>query len=79
MHPFLISQVENHKGVSRKALLESFDGCARLRPIWDAFSRQYDAVIVPSAQDEAPEGTEYTGDAVRTSFLLPSYSYSNYY
>lgn len=56
--------VENRKGVSSKDLLDAYDGCARLRPIWDDLARQYDAVIVPSVNDEAPQGLEHTGDMV---------------
>ncbi|KAL1978120.1 hypothetical protein VTN31DRAFT_979 [Thermomyces dupontii] len=61
--PFLVAQVENHAKVSRQALLDSLDGSARLRPIWDQFAVQYDAIITPSVPDVAPEGLEYTGDA----------------
>lgn len=64
-----VNFVENKENVSRKALLESCDGSARLRPAWDELSSQYDAVIVPSSVDEAPRGLKYTGDAVST-FLL---------
>lgn len=58
-----MAQVENHAKVSRQALLDSLDGSARLRPIWDQFAVQYDAIITPSVPDVAPEGLEYTGDA----------------
>ena len=62
--------VENKGNVSRKALLESCDGSAQLRPVWDELSRKYDAVIVPSTVDDAPRGLRYTGDAVSTPGIL---------
>lgn len=62
LSPSIVAQVENHAKVSRRALLDSLDGAARLRPIWDRFSAQYDAIIAPSEPDVAPEGLEFTGD-----------------
>lgn len=64
MHDSLWSHVENTTKVSRKAQLESYDGCARLRPVWDEIASKYDAVITPSVVDEAPMGIQSTGDAV---------------
>lgn len=65
-----VEYAENKGNISRKALLESCDGSARLRPVWDELSSKYDAVIVPSTVDDAPQGLTYTGDAVSTlSFL----------
>jgi hypothetical protein len=63
----MADQVENTTKLSRKAQLESYDGCARLRPVWDEIASKYDAVITPSAVDEAPVGIARTGDPV--SFL----------
>jgi Asp-tRNA(Asn)/Glu-tRNA(Gln) amidotransferase A subunit family amidase len=63
LNPFLIAQVENHTKLSRKDFLDSLDGCARLRPVWDKFASQYDAIITPSTPEAAPKGIEYTGDA----------------
>lgn len=60
---FLHKHVENGHGLSRKAQLESYDGCARLRPVWDEIASRYDAVFTPSVVDEAPVGTDFTGDA----------------
>ncbi|KAK3044839.1 hypothetical protein LTS18_000220, partial [Coniosporium uncinatum] len=60
---FLHGHVENKDKLSRKAQLEAYDGCARLRPIWDDIAGQFDAVITPSVPDEAPVGLESTGDA----------------
>ncbi|RJE21239.1 hypothetical protein PHISCL_06421 [Aspergillus sclerotialis] len=57
-----VDAVENKTNTTRKTLLESYDGCARLRPVWDEISRKYDAVITPSTVDDAPRGLEYTGD-----------------
>lgn len=60
-----VDNVENKDNVTRKALLESYDGIARLRPMWDKLASQYDAVITPSTVDDAPRGLEHTGDHVR--------------
>lgn len=59
-----MAHVENHKKLSRKAQLESYDGCAKLRPVWDEIASKYDAVFTPSVVDEAPVGIASTGDAV---------------
>lgn len=63
MHPMLHGHVENHTKLSRKAQLEAYDGCAKLRPVWDEIASRYDAVFTPSVVDEAPIGIERTGDA----------------
>ena len=60
----LCAHVENATNVSRKALLEAYDGCARLRPVWDRIASEYDAVLTPGVPDEAPLGLDWTGDAV---------------
>ncbi len=49
---------------SRKQQLEAEDGIAALRPVFDEIASGYDAVLTASTVDEAPEGLEYTGDAV---------------
>ncbi|KAB8234502.1 amidase [Aspergillus alliaceus] len=59
----IVDMVENRDSVSRKDLLDACDGVARLRPVWDEIASRYDAVVVPSAVDEAPVGLGYTGDA----------------
>jgi len=64
MDQWLLDSVENKSKLTRKAQLESYDGCARLRPVWDEIAEKYDAVITPSVVDEAPLGIESTGDAV---------------
>ncbi|KAK5684987.1 hypothetical protein LTS10_003062 [Elasticomyces elasticus] len=63
----LVEHVEEAHGYSRKAYMEAFDGVAALRPKWDAIAQEYDAVIVPSVPDEAPEGIESTGSAAFNS------------
>ncbi|KAE9381858.1 amidase family protein [Stipitochalara longipes BDJ] len=63
MHPMLHGHVENHTKLTRKAQLEAYDGCARLRPVWDEIASKYDAVFTPGVVDEAPVGIESTGDA----------------
>ncbi|RFU24667.1 hypothetical protein B7463_g11666, partial [Scytalidium lignicola] len=63
MHHSLHGHVENTKKLSRKAQLESYDSCARLRPEWDKIAGMYDAIITPSVPDEAPMGIGHTGDA----------------
>jgi len=65
----LAGQVENVSKLSRKAQLESYDGCARLRPVFDEIASKYDAVITPTAPDVAPEGMQ-TGDGVSRAHLL---------
>lgn len=62
MHPNIACHVEN-TALTRKAQLEAYDGCARLRPVWDSLASKYDAIITPSVVDEAPVGLEKTGDA----------------
>lgn len=61
-----VNAVEDKTNTTRKALLESYDGCSRLRPVWDELASKYDAVITPSTVDDAPRGLEYTGDHVST-------------
>ncbi|KFY41041.1 hypothetical protein V494_03231 [Pseudogymnoascus sp. VKM F-4513 (FW-928)] len=63
LDPVIRGQVENVRGVSRKGLMEAYDGCAALRPVWDGIAGEYDAVVTPSVPGEAPEGLGYTGDA----------------
>lgn len=70
LHDLITGHVENTKRVSRKQQLEAYDGCARLRPVWDQIAAGYDAVITPSVPDEAPKGLESTGDAVSRSISL---------
>lgn len=69
MNKSIVGHVENTTKMSRKAQLESYDGCARLRPIWDDIASKYDAIITPSVVDEAPVGTS-TGDAVSFSLVV---------
>jgi hypothetical protein len=76
LHPLIKGHVENSKGLSRKEQLESYDGCARLRPVWDEIARKYDAVFTPSVVDEAPIGVGKTGDAVSPLLFLLSYAVS---
>lgn len=59
----LVGHVENATKLSRKAQLESYDGCARLRPVFDSIASKYDAIITPTAPDVAPVGMQ-TGDGV---------------
>ncbi|KAK4899739.1 hypothetical protein LTR27_003005 [Elasticomyces elasticus] len=63
----LVEHVEEAHGYSRKDYMEAFDGVAALRPKWDAIAQEYDAVIVPSVPDEAPQGIESTGSAAFNS------------
>ncbi|KAF2101792.1 amidase [Rhizodiscina lignyota] len=63
LHDIMQGHVENKKNVSRKAQLEAYDGSAKLRPVWDDIASKYDAVLTPSAVDEAPKGLDNTGDA----------------
>ena len=64
LHEDIVGHVENRKNVSRKQLLEAYDNCARLRPVFDEIASKYDLIITPSVVDEAPLGTDNTGDMV---------------
>lgn len=64
--------VENATKSSRKAQLESYDGCARLRPVWDEIAEKYDVMFTPSVPDEAPVWIKSTGDAVSPPFFTHS-------
>lgn len=61
---FLCGLVENNKNISRAAMLEAYDGCGRLRPVWDKIAAGYDAVVTPSVPGQAPMGLGSTGSAV---------------
>lgn len=63
----LQGHVERKGGWTRKQQLEAFDGIARLLPEIDEIAGQWDAIIVPSVPDEAPEGLESTGSAILNS------------
>jgi hypothetical protein len=75
MHPMLH---ENHTKLTRKAQLEAYDGCARLRPVWDEIASKYDAVFTPGVTDEAPVGIESTGDAVSFSSSSTAINFFKY-
>jgi hypothetical protein len=64
MHSSLQDHVNNASGLSRKKQLEAYDGCAKLRPVWDKIASKYDAIFTPGVVDEAPVGISSTGDAV---------------
>jgi hypothetical protein len=68
MDKLMIGHVENTSKLTRKAQLEAYDGCARLRPVWDELASHYDIIITPSVPDIAPMGIGNTGDAVRAAF-----------
>jgi hypothetical protein len=72
----LHGHVENHTKLTRKAQLEAYDGCARLRPVWDDIASKYDAVFTPGVVDEAPVGIESTGDAVSSPPVSPHLLFS---
>ncbi|KAF6781188.1 glutamyl-tRNA amidotransferase subunit a, partial [Colletotrichum musicola] len=60
---FLVGHVDNVNKITRKAQIEAFDNIAIARPIVDRMLGRYDAVLVPSVVDEAPEGLGSTGSA----------------
>lgn len=64
LHELIVQHVENQKKFSRREQLDAYDGCARLRSVWDEIASKYDAILTPSVPDEAPLGLESTGDAV---------------
>ena len=61
----LVETVENtsHRMLKHRDFLRASDGIASLRPKFDEFAAPYDAILAPSAPDEAPVGS-YTGNAV---------------
>ncbi|KIK58245.1 hypothetical protein GYMLUDRAFT_45464 [Collybiopsis luxurians FD-317 M1] len=61
---FLVGQVENVSGITRREYLEALDVVASLRPKIDRIASRYAAILTPSVPDEAPEGIESTGSAV---------------
>jgi amidase len=67
--------VENKQGLSKKEVFAIEDELAGLRPKMDKIAGGYDALITPSAQGEAPEGTEHTGSpqfcAMWTALHMP--------
>lgn len=63
LSPYLIDQVENSAGITRKKQLHAFDSIAAARPRVDELLGDFDAVIVPSVPDEAPLGLQSTGSA----------------
>ena len=67
----IVAHVENTTKLSRKAQLQSYDGCARLRPVFDELASKYDAILTPSVVDEAPVGIASTGDAVSFGHFIP--------
>ncbi len=71
LDPLIQGQVENTSNLTRKAQLEAYDGCAKLRPVWDDIASKFDAVLTPSVPDEAPIGINSTGDAV---YIYPPFS-----
>ncbi|KAJ0382728.1 hypothetical protein COL922a_011956 [Colletotrichum nupharicola] len=63
LHEFLVGHVDNVNKISRAAQLEAFDNIGAARPKVDKMLGAYDAVLVPSAVDEAPGGLGSTGSA----------------
>lgn len=53
----LVDYAETSGGYSHREYLEALDGIAALRPRMDALLAGYDAVLTPSAPDEAPLGS----------------------
>lgn len=69
LHVDMVTLVENPNPPTRAQVIEAHDGIARLRAEWDRIASNYDIIITPSAVDEAPEGLESTGTAVRVQHL----------
>lgn len=61
LHDDIAGYVEDRDSTSRKAQLEAYDNCARLRTAWDELACKYDVILTPSIVDEPPEGYN-TGD-----------------
>lgn len=81
LNPKIAAMVDNESKLTRKTQLDAYDGCARMRPIWDELASKYDAVLTPSVPDEATVGTASTGDAVCTKldYLFTSHLLSHSY
>jgi Asp-tRNA(Asn)/Glu-tRNA(Gln) amidotransferase A subunit family amidase len=63
LDPLLLDHVHNAGKHTRKDQLKAFDELAAMRPKFDALCDGYDAIIGPSALDEAPQGHNSTGSA----------------
>ncbi|KAF2705446.1 Asp-tRNA Asn/Glu-tRNA Gln amidotransferas-like protein subunit A [Pleomassaria siparia CBS 279.74] len=63
LDPLLLGHVHNAGKHTRKDQLRAFDELAAMRPKMDALADKYDAIIGPSALDEAPVGHSSTGSA----------------
>lgn len=61
LHDDIAGYVENRNNTSRRAQLEAYDNCAKLRPKWDELAGKYDVILTPSIVDEPPPGYN-TGD-----------------
>nr|XP_019008306.1 uncharacterized protein I206_06863 [Kwoniella pini CBS 10737]OCF47087.1 hypothetical protein I206_06863 [Kwoniella pini CBS 10737] len=66
---------DNSEEISKKKITEAYDKVASLRPIIDEIASQYDAIITPSVESEAPLGLGWTGSpkfcAMWTSLHVP--------
>ncbi|KAJ6485934.1 amidase signature domain-containing protein [Mycena sanguinolenta] len=63
LDPIVVGFVENPSKLSHRDHLNALDNLAQLRPKFDLIASRYDAIVTPSAADEAPEGLGSTGNA----------------
>ncbi|KAJ7173876.1 amidase signature domain-containing protein, partial [Mycena filopes] len=64
LDPALVALVEKPGRISHREHLAALDNLAQLRPKIDLIATRFDAIITPSAVDEAPEGLASTGNPV---------------
>lgn len=73
LDPFIVDHIEKPiSKLSQKEQLQSYDGCARLRPEIDSIAGRYAALITPSTVDEAPLGLKSTGNALFSETFISS-------
>lgn len=63
LYPELVATIRNDAGFSRADLRASYDLAGECRARFDELALPYDAVLTPSAPEEAPVGLENTGAA----------------
>jgi Asp-tRNA(Asn)/Glu-tRNA(Gln) amidotransferase A subunit family amidase len=62
LHDDFLSRAENRTGITRAGLLAAYDHAAACRPVFDAIATDFDAILTPSATDEAPPAGDGPGN-----------------
>jgi len=60
----LVALLDAGRGIGEDTYRQALDTAARARPQVEGLMRDVDALLVPSAPDEAPRGLDATGDPV---------------